>query len=139
MAPSARVDWRGSDVLVEVGEMASEALMELARRTADEARDVAPKDTGFLKASLYAITRDASDHSQTWETGLYRNREGRMVQRGQVGQLALPDDADAAVHAAALYAIWVEMAAPFLYPAAERVARDAGSVVKEVARDRSRP
>jgi hypothetical protein len=76
-------------------------------------------DTGFMRSSVFTLTSDG---------------DNTLAPSSVAGRVANPPpglgDADAAVGVAASYAIFNEVKRPFLYPAVEQVASEAGGIVQ---------
>lgn len=92
-------------------------------------------DTGFMRNSIYAKTKDTSGYNTTDADGTYTSqRTGQAVKRRRADEADL-QDADAVVHVAAEYAIYQEMDNPFLYNAMETVIGQFGGIVEQVRRE----
>jgi hypothetical protein len=78
-------------------------------------------DTGFMINSVYSATPESSTAGQIWDDGLYKNREGEMVERKRVEEMK-PGEGEALVHVAAEYFIDWELRYAILYGALQQVA-----------------
>lgn len=112
--PAARAAVRGAMQRV---------LAEIAFRVEAHAKNAAPVDTGFLRASIHAIVPSTPGVAATVEQHAGRSYTSADT-RAARGDEAL-------VVCAAAYAYWVERRTPFLLPAALAVATDVGAIVKE--------
>lgn len=136
MAKNSQVDWLGADVLLKVARVNDDALAGIAFRIEGEAKVGAPVDTGFHRNAIYSVTR-GGPHGVPPTGGTLVDRKGQRVARAAVPPINdLPDGVGAAVHAAAEYAIWVELHQPHILPAAERVAKRVAGTITAAARNR---
>lgn len=104
----------------------TERLQGIAARKIEEKakiriRDLNLIDTGFMINTVYSATPDSSTAGQTWDDGLYKNREGEMVERKRVAEMK-PGEGEALVHVAAEYFIDWELRHAILYGALQEVA-----------------
>jgi hypothetical protein len=91
-------------------------------------------DTGFMLNSTYTVTKKGDSSGNALPSGSYPNSEGHSVKRVIGPPPSLPSNASAAVVVGAEYAIYQEAKKPFLYPAAETVAGQAGGQALEIIR-----
>jgi len=111
------------DLKLAVGKLSDELIRKLAFDIQAHAQIEVPVDIGFLKNSIYTVTKRDSGHAAA-----LAGASGRAPDRIMAPSPAL-GDADAAVVAGASYAFWVEIKyKPYLYPAVEAVARKGGNV-----------
>jgi len=86
-------------------------------------------DTGFMRSSIYAVTRQGSSFSAAESDAASR------APRQMVSEEPLPSDAMAAVVAGANYSIYQEMQNSFLFAGAERAAATLGAEVERVFKE----
>lgn len=85
-------------------------------------------DTGFMRSSVYTVTKRGSGHSAAKagaSTKTHSSKRGKSVDHSgdMAPARALPQNASAGVIVGANYAIYQELAQPFLFPAAEEVSK----------------
>lgn len=90
-------------------------------------------DTGFALNSIHAVLVDGQGVDAT--TADLPDKHGAMVQRASAGLPTMGDNTSA-VGCAAAYAIFIELRAPFLFPALDQVKADFGGIVQVVRRKR---
>lgn len=133
---SGRVDWYGEDVSLRLEEAAQEVIAQAALRIEAHAkvniRDNGQIDTGFMLNSVYVKLPETSTYGQARAAAGAQNADGSMAP-----EVALPQDAGAAVVVGAAYAIFQEAQQPFLYPAVGRTQREMGGIVERVKRNRN--
>lgn len=132
---NAKVDFYRQDVRLAVRGATEAALIGLAYQIEGEAKVGAPVDTGFHRNAIYVVHRRGGAAPPPSGTQ-YSKKAGRTVKRVAAPKVTLPPDVAAAVHAAASYAIFVEMHMPHIYPAAQRVAKRAAGQIEAVGRGR---
>ena len=99
-----------------------QVLAEVAFQVEAKAKENAPVDTGFLRATIQTITPGENGAAARAET-----HAGR-VYAAPATRAARDDEALVVCHAD--YAYWVERRTPFLLPAAQAVAADVGAIVQ---------
>lgn len=117
----------GWNLLPHVPGALNEAISKAVRKAAFDiqarAAQMAPVDTGFLKASIYVVTHDDSTYDAAGDRAAGRNSEADMLPEVSTP----PDDRTAYVAVGASYGVYVELgtrnapAQPYLLPAAEIV------------------
>lgn len=127
-------------VLMQVDEASKVAASDIALAVESEAkqnaRDNEQVDTGFMVNSIYTITSKTSGYSAAKENAesSTTNRDGETVDH--TGDMApertLEEGASAGVAVGAEYAVYQEVKKPFLFPAAETIAKKAGGIVTKV-------
>jgi len=90
-------------------------------------------DTGFALNTIHAIPVGSDGIPGT--VAALTDREGRTVVR-ESNDLPAMDEQSSGVGIGAAYGVYIELDAPFLFPAAEQVARDLGATVERVGRRR---
>jgi hypothetical protein len=90
-------------------------------------------DTGFALNTIHAIPVASAGIPGTVATAT--DKEGRTVVR-ESADLPGTDAHSSAVGIGASYGVYIELDAPFLFPAAEQVAKDLGATVERVGRRR---
>lgn len=88
-------------------------------------------DTGFALNSIHAVLSASDGTPATVATE--RDRNGRSVLRTSEGLPAM-DDHTSAVGCGADYALWLELRAPFLYPALGMVKQDIPTLIAAAKR-----
>lgn len=135
MAPQgSRLEWHGADVLALADKALDEMVSKLALQTVGHAQVNAAVDTGFMRNTIYAITPRGTD-AQGWGSGTYQDRTGNAVQRTRVYEQPPIGEHEAAVHVAADYAIWRELADNFVSDALQQAGQDLSQVATEVGKD----
>ena len=129
MASNGKVDWYSNDVLLRVEGATDELLTQLAFYVEGEAKVSAPVDTGFMRNAIYAMAPD-QNHRSTAEAESAAVADRELAPFPDVGAH------EAAVHGAAEYTIYQEMARSFLYDALEKAREVAPGIIQEVGRDR---
>jgi hypothetical protein len=132
------------EVLIKVEKATEEALKILALRVVERAqmniRTNNQIDTGFMVNSIYAIWKGGSGYEAARGQAMSqtRGKDGRKVDHS--GDMApgrsLPDDAAAGVVVGANYAIFQELADPFLYPAAQATAEEFKAELEAIFKER---
>ena len=90
-------------------------------------------DTGFMVNSVYFVGESESTYAEANADGPYTNKAGQMVTRQLAPEAVLPDAYAALVCVGANYAIFQEMALPFLYPALLQAAAETGGILQKAA------
>lgn len=90
-------------------------------------------DTGFALNSIHAVLVDGQGVDAA--TSDLPDKNGDVVQRTSAGLPAMGDNTSA-VGCDANYAIYIELRAPFLFPALDQVKQDFGGIVQVVRRKR---
>lgn len=90
-------------------------------------------DTGFALNTIHAIPVDSDGVPGT--VAAMVDQEGRTVLR-ESNDLPGTDATTSAIGIGANYGVYIELDAPFLFPAAEQVAQDFGATVERVGRRR---
>lgn len=124
-----KVDWFENDVLIAIDRATDEILSELAFFVEGEAKTRMTVDTGFMRNATYAITPLASRRIKA-------EAEARAAADREMAPEPQLESGQAAVHAAAEYTLYQELAQPALYPALEKARGVAGGTIQEVARKR---
>ena len=126
-----KVNWYENDVLLRVEGATDELLTQLAFYVEGEAKVGAPVDTGFMRNAIYAIAPDQNHRS---------NAEAESSGAADRPLAPFPDVGahEAAVHGAAEYTIYQEMARSFLYDALEKARAVAPGIIQEVGRNKFR-
>lgn len=123
------------DILPEVAEKLGKTLSEIVRKCAFDlqanAAAEAAVDTGFMKSSIYVVTKDSSNYGE----GVLPPPPGAEL----LPEVEKPDDeAGAIVAVGASYAPYVELgsvhgpAQPFLAPAAELAQMELEAALAEI-------
>lgn len=102
------------------------ALAAIAYQIEGEAKVRAKVDTGFMRNAVYVVEKGSDNYDERRRAAKGVNPKAEMAPRRP-----LPADAEAAVVAGADYSIFQEVLNPFLYPAAEAVARSTAGVTAE--------
>ncbi len=132
-----KVNWYAEDVVLKFTKLSERALEAAAARV-----DALTKlnivandqvDTGFMVNSVYFATAETSTYQDG--SGTQINREGNFVEREMAPEAPLKDGAAALVCVGANYAIFQEMANPFLYPALLAVRGEMKGIIETVAKD----
>ena len=119
----ADVKFYTESVKLHLKGVSEELIRKLAFDIQAQAQTEALVDTGFLKNSIYTVTRNSSGYAGALSAASGSNARAVMAPEPGLG------DAVAAVVAGASYAFWVEVQyKPFLYPALETVARKGGLI-----------
>ena len=132
MADTVKVDWHTEKVIAIFEKASMDTLSELAfigeGDTKINITDNDQIDTGFLRASVYAVTPDKSSYTAAIsEAGLMAYAGD--ARRDAAPEVTLPNDTTVAVAVAAEYAIYQEMKQTFLYKAIEGLAKKFNGVV----------
>jgi hypothetical protein len=133
------VNWYANDVLLQIDGATDEVLTTAAFQVEAEAKPNAPLDTGFLRNTIYTIPAGSESPGDTgWRSGSYRSRKTNQNE-GRTRESSVPSlpEHTAGVHAAASYAIYMEMAKHFLYNALQRVQSHMGGIISEVKRSKN--
>lgn len=123
----SRVNWYEQDVVVTANNAMEEALLALAFQIEAAAKVDAPVDTGFMRNASYVVGGDTNTFQVRSE-----EHNGRRYETATHPEPAPPSGVT--VGFAADYTIFVETQQPFLYPAAQRVASQAGGTIEAVGR-----
>ena len=129
MASSGKVDWYANDVILRIENATDELLTQLAFYVEGEAKVGAPVDTGFMRNAIYALAPD-QNHRSTAEA------ESAAAADRELAPFPDLKPHEAAVHGAAEYTIYQEMAKSFLYDALEKARKVAPGIIQEVGRKR---
>ena len=137
----ARVNFR--HVILRVEDATTEALHAMALQIEGTAkRNIVGNDqvdTGFMLHSIYTASDAGDTFWKTWsligEGEFFGRKSGKRKAVSKAERVNLPNLFSAAlVHVSAGYAIYQEMMAPFLRPAAQEVAGQAEKIAKSVYR-----
>lgn len=114
-----------SNALTEIGKLADKALAVVAQEVALIAQANITQnnqvDTGFMRASVYAVWQGGDNYNQTWSNGAYFGQKSNKIgQREKGDKLDLVGDYSALVAVGAVYAVNQEVKNHFLYPALEQ-------------------
>lgn len=143
VGPDYSVRWQVNDVKLKVEEATKAGLAKVAFAIEGQAKTniVANDqvDTGFMLNTVYHVAdagdRKVSTYSQTAQDGAHATKGGRAAERTKANEEALPGaPVVALVAVGADYAIYQEMMIPFLFPAAEKVAGQAGGIIEVEAK-----
>lgn len=131
----SKVDWYGDDVMLIIEGVTDEALEALALLIEGKAKvnivDNDQVDTGFMLNSVYTVSRRGMHgYDAAASAAAAKSANAAM---GPPATFA-DDTQRALVAVGAEYAIYQEMANPFLYPALEQVAAGAGAVLQTAAK-----
>lgn len=136
-AKRGKVNWYAEDVVLKFTRLSERALEAAAARVDALAKmNIVANDqvdTGFMVNSVYFATEDNSTYMDG--SGTQINREGNFVEREMAPEASLKDGATALVCVGANYAIFQEMANPFLYPALLAVKSEMKGIIETVAKD----
>jgi putative intracellular protease/amidase len=140
MAGKGKVDWYAEDVILKLEQTTRRGLEALAAYIEGQAKiqivENDQVDTGFMVNSVYHAAADAgSTYAAANGTGEYVNKAGESVNRELAPEADLPAEYDALVCVGANYAIYQEMAQPFLYPALLRGAAAAKAIIETKAKE----
>jgi len=128
---TGKVDWFERDVLLKIEDTTDEALTDLAFQGEALAKvNIQANgqiDTGFMLNSTYGLG-PTGDHRAQAEA-----EASAVAERQMAGPPSL-EEGQAAIHAAAEYAVYQEMANSFLYRAVEQLQEEAGGIIEDVAR-----
>ena len=124
---NGKVNWYADDVQLVVDGATDELVTELAFYVEGEAKVGASVDTGFMRNAIYSITPLANRRAQA---------QARALASADRSLAPLPqiEDHEAAVHGAAEYTIYQEMAVGFLYRALEKAQGVAPGLIQSVGR-----
>jgi len=126
----SKVNWYGDDVQLRIMNASQKALFAIAQQVIDQAKmnitDNGQVDTGFMRNSGYAADPDQSTYSDIGSSGTYASDAGGIVDRQAAQEVEIPTAGGPVAIAAfaADYALYQEVATPFLYPALEQVKSD---------------
>ena len=125
------VDWYEREVLLKIAGATDEALTALAFHGEALAKvNIQANgqiDTGFMLNSTYGLGPTGSHRAEA------EAEAAAVAERQMAGPPSLEED-QAAIHAAAEYAIYQELANSFLYRAVEQLQEEAGGIIEDVAR-----
>jgi len=98
-------------------------------------------DTGFMLNSVYVVHRQSSGFGaakSVAQSKTISRKTGETVDKSKAmsPEYQLEPKFAAAVIVGANYAIYQELGQPFLFPAGEQAARDAGGVAEQIYRER---
>ena len=144
-AKRGKVDWYAEDVVLKFTKLTERAVEMAAFRVDALAKLNINKndqiDTGFMVNSVYVVTAEDSTYATTKPDGVYswspRKHDGASgeAHREMAPEAPLPDGKAALVCVGANYAIFQEMANPFLYPALLAVKSEMKGIIETVAKD----
>lgn len=137
------VRWYLDHVKVLVNEATEDVLAALGMRIVEgtqlQIRENNQIDTGFMVNSVYLVTTADSGYPQALSAAMQQttDQEGRTVdhENDMAPEQPLAEGAAAGVVVGAGYAIYQEARLPFLYPAAERAAREFGGEAERVYKE----
>jgi len=134
----AKVNFYTQKVRLAINRATEHSLEAIAHRIVSRAQENITAndqiDTGFMRASVYMMSKNESGYDKCDPSGEYPNTGGQTVRRKLAPELSLPGGVGALVAAGAEYAIYQEMRKPFLYKAAEQTAREVGGIIEITAR-----
>lgn len=126
-----KVNWYAEDVLLLVDEATDEIVTELAFQVEGEAKVGATYDTGFMRNAIYAVTPLANRRGQAMS-------EARAAADRDLAPEPSIGPGEAAVHGAAEYTIYQEMAVGFMYGALEKAKALADGIITKVGKGKFR-
>jgi len=144
MANGGSLNWKEPTVTVKVKDATDEALaaiaFQIAGLTQRNITDNGQVDTGFMRSSVYAIGKNTNSYEDAKgkaQSQVVSQKRGTTVDQSDsmAPETTLPKDASAAVVVGANYAIYEEVEKPFLFPAAEEGARQAGGTAERVYKE----
>lgn len=139
MAKNGQVDWYGQDVILAIETATRRGLEALAAVIDGQTKiNIVANDqvdTGFMVNSVYYASEATSTYNTADPSGNYPNKRGDLVQREMAPEAKLIDEALALVCVGANYAIYQEMATPFLYPALLAGVSMAGGTLQTAAKE----
>lgn len=132
MAVNAKLSWNKEKVMLaaQKGLDIEGIAFQVEAHAKQNIVDNDQVDTGFLLNSVYVIFPDRDTFGETLSPGEYANRAGQLVKRDIAPPPPLPKSVKAAVAAGADYAIYQEIAMPFLELALYQTANDIEQFVK---------
>lgn len=135
-ARHGKVNWYAEDVVAHFTKVSERAIEAAAARVDALAKmNIVANDqvdTGFMVNSVYFATEDNSSYMDSG--GLFTDKNGNRVEREMAPEATLKDGATALVCVGANYAIFQEMANPFLYPALLAVKGEMKGIIETVAK-----
>jgi hypothetical protein len=118
-------------IITQVDEATKMSAIEIANAVEGETklniRDNGQIDTGFMVNSVFVVRPDSSGYSAAKAAAEAQNPKAVMAP-----EPAMEGDAQAGVGVGAEYAIYQEVKKAFLYPAAQKIAEQAGATVVKV-------
>lgn len=127
--PNAKVKTYVKEVRINVKGLTQKGLEVLAfqieGQTKVNIRNNGQVDTGFMLNSAYTVTPDSSGYGRA-QAAAQAAAAHHMAPEAGLGK------ANAAVCVGAEYAVFQEARLPFLFPAAEKVARQVGATLEKV-------
>lgn len=129
-----KLDWHGAELSLAVENATAKGLYAIALAIESEAKEQVQAngqvDTGFLLNSIYA-NGDGGISTLPNPSGRYQSRKTGEVAEKWAEDMVQPDSKmQALVHASAEYALYQEVAIPFLYPAVEAVRPQVPNILK---------
>jgi hypothetical protein len=124
----AKVNWYGEKVKLVVKGATAQILTQAAMICADKAAIRITEndqiDTGFMRAATYGVGPKESGRPKA------ESEAPSLAERPLAPEPGRPDENTAAIHCAAEYAIYQDMKKPFMYPAAQDVAKEFKGIVE---------
>ncbi len=124
---TVNVKWYGNQFLAELNGKVEGKITVVARQvealTKAKINELDLIDTGFMINSVYSVTakNGSSTAGNTWDEGIYPNREGQSVERRKAPEMK-PNKGEAIVHVAAEYFMDWELRYSILYGALQEAA-----------------
>jgi hypothetical protein len=132
----SKLNWYGDDARIHIDGLTADGLRAAVLQMSAEAKINATTngqvDTGFMRNSIYTIFPDGqSSYGDILTSGRYTNRQGDVVERVAAPEGDLPDGAGvtAVLAVAAEYALYQEIAQPFIWPAIDAVRDQIGRLM----------
>ena len=129
----ATIYWYEETVILETQEKSAEALAAIAAFIEGQAKinitDNDQIDTGFMRNSIYWRIGHKTTYGSTWASGSYEGSKTPGGERNRAPQAEV-QDAAGYVAVGADYAIYQELANPFLFPALQAAAAQFNTAVK---------
>jgi hypothetical protein len=121
------LEWHGREAMIHIDGLTADGLAAVVLQIAVEAKINVTNnnqiDTGFMRNSIYTVLPDGeSDYATNPKSGTYRSPTAGTVQREAAPEVGLPDSdgITAVVACAAEYALYQEIAQPFMWPAVQQ-------------------
>lgn len=125
------VTWHGKELERRFGQLERDALAAFADAAAALAQSRVRVDTGFARENTVALYPGDRSLAGALERRL-SSKTGQLVWREAAASPPM-DEHTAALYCAAIYAVFIEIRFPFLFPAAQAVMNAAPGILREVA------
>lgn len=141
MVKDYEFNWYGKQATLQLenatADVLAKAAFQIEAHTKVNISQNGQVDTGFMRATVYAIPPDDADPISGLETfEQARANAGGLNPDAEMGNKPSVPPISAAVGVGASYSIFQEVKKPFLFPALKQTQRQVGGIIEEVVNEK---